>query len=79
MNGDPYRRRNELPGWATSVETPDSQQADSAVGGILVVDGNVLVIAVTSDDAEWARATWRSIRPPVARIGASSLRVRRCA
>ena len=62
MDGEAVPVPNILPGWARSIETPDSPQADRAVSGILVVDGNILIITVTSDDPDWNRSVWRSIR-----------------
>jgi hypothetical protein len=62
IKGEVVPTPNELAGWTTSIETPESEQAGSALSGILVVDGRVLVITVTCDDPEWARTTWRSIR-----------------
>ena len=62
MHGEAVQVPNELPGWARSIEAPDVSSAARAISGILVVDGNVLIVTVTSDDPEWNRSTWRSIR-----------------
>jgi hypothetical protein len=62
MDGVSVPVPNDIPGWARSIEVPDVSWADRALSGILVVDGNVLIVTVTSDDPEWNKSVWRSIR-----------------
>ena len=42
------------------IEQP--ARASSALTGVLPVDGRILLATITSDDFEWARETWVSIR-----------------
>lgn len=36
--------------------------ASTVLAGVLGVEGRVLIVTITSDDLEWARRTWTSIR-----------------
>ena len=62
IHGEVVPVPSDLPGWARSIEVPDVSWADRAISGMLVVDGNVLIVTVTSDDSDWNRSVWRSIR-----------------
>ena len=62
MDGEAMPLPDDLPGWAVLVVVPDSPLASRAVSGIVVADGNFLIVTVTSDDLEWAQSIWRSIR-----------------
>lgn len=80
---------DELPqglvGQAATGPTVQPAIAAHMLSGILAVDGRVLIVTITSDDTEWARRVWRSIRshqaPPGSRPGrrlAMRARPRRC-
>jgi hypothetical protein len=57
---------DELPqrliGRAATGPTVQPAIAAHMLSGILAVDGRVLIATITSDDTEWARRVWRSIR-----------------
>lgn len=63
---DPKHRPVELPpdlvGWAGTGPAEPGSIASRIVTGGLAVDGNLLIVTITSDDPVWALATWRSIR-----------------
>jgi len=63
LHGQPV---HELPagirGWATIASAPQPARASLALSGMLFSDGRVLLATITSDDLDWARATWLSIR-----------------
>ena len=53
------------PGFVGLAATGPADQAATAsrvLSGMLAVDGRVLIATITSDDPEWARRVWRSIR-----------------
>jgi len=56
----------ELPpgtaGWAVQAEAIKPARASRTLSGVLVADGRVLVVTITSDDLPWARGIWSSIR-----------------
>jgi hypothetical protein len=49
-------------GWAVEAEAQQPARASRTLSGMLVADGRVLVVTITSDDPEWARRAWLSIR-----------------
>ena len=51
-----------LLGWAVEAEAQQPATASRTLSGMLVANGRVLVVTITSDDLEWARRTWLSIR-----------------
>jgi hypothetical protein len=51
-----------LLGWAVEAEAQQPARASRTLSGMLVSDGRVLIVTITSDDLEWARRTWLSIR-----------------
>jgi hypothetical protein len=51
-----------LPGWAVMTKAPRSARASRILHGMLASRGRVLLATITTDDQEWARATWLSIR-----------------
>ena len=60
-----------LSGWASIAKAPKSSRAARMLSGMLFGDGRVLIATITSDDLDWARATWLSIRShgvPVTRL-----------
>jgi hypothetical protein len=63
MDGDPFM---ELPpghaGQAVTGRTVEPARASRFLSGMLAADGRVLLATVTSDDLEWARQVWLSIR-----------------
>jgi hypothetical protein len=56
----------ELPpgtsGWAVATEAIKPARASRMLAGLLVADGRMLVVTITSDDLAWARGIWSSIR-----------------
>ena len=75
----------DLIGWAVTIETEPPAVAKRALSGMLAVDGRLLIATITSNDPEWARRVWRSIRNhPTARASrrdrrlAARARSRRC-
>ncbi len=62
IDGEAVPHPNDLPGWARSITLPKGSRADHAISGILAVDGTVLLITVTSEDADWNLSVWRSIK-----------------
>ncbi len=62
MEGEGMPLPDHLDGWAVVINVPDSPRASRAISGILVLDGNLLMVTVTSDDLDWATSIWRSIR-----------------
>jgi len=62
-DGDPIAELPPgLPGWAVIVPTQPPARAGRALHGTLALDGRVLLVTITSDDAEWRSRIWRSIR-----------------
>ena len=63
---DPKHEAVALPaglcGWAGAGPAEAGAIASRLVSGGLAVDGNLLLATITSDDAQWALATWRSIQ-----------------
>ena len=51
-----------LLGWAVEAEAQQPAKASRTLSGMLVADGRLLVVTITSDDLEWTRRTWLSIR-----------------
>src|SRR2546422_6641124 len=51
-----------LAGWAQFIATEPPAKAAGALSGMLATDGRVLLATITSDDRDWARHVWRSIR-----------------
>ena len=51
-----------LLGWAEEADTDPPARASRALSGVLAADGRLLAVTVTSDDPEWIRRTWLSIR-----------------
>jgi hypothetical protein len=56
----------ELPpavlGWAVKCDAIQPARARRCISGVVAVDGRILLTTITSDDTEWARRTWLSIR-----------------
>jgi hypothetical protein len=46
---------------ATSSADPDAR-ASQILSGLLAIEGRILLVTITSDDLEWARRVWLSIR-----------------
>jgi hypothetical protein len=57
---------DELPpscvGWAITADALQPARASRMLSGMLALDGRVLIATITSDDLDWARSTWLSIR-----------------
>jgi hypothetical protein len=51
-----------LPGYARIGATDPPARAGSFVQGITATDGRALLATITSDDNDWARSIWRSLR-----------------
>jgi hypothetical protein len=70
------RAIDELPpglvGLATTGPSIHPAKASRMLTGVLAEDGRLLIVTITSDDLNWARDVWRSIRSH-----GSSLRTRR--
>jgi hypothetical protein len=52
----------DLLGGAVEADAPQAAIASRILSGMLVADGRMLIVTITSDDLEWARRTWLSIR-----------------
>lgn len=61
-----------LVGWTVEVEADPSARASRALSGMLAADGKVLLVTIASDDPEWSRRTWSSIRCHGASIAAAA-------
>jgi hypothetical protein len=55
-------RPDGLVGWCGIGPAVQPARASRALSGFVAVDGRVLIVTITSDDVEWARTVWRSIR-----------------
>ena len=51
-----------LAGWAVIGAASQPARASRTLSGILATEGRVLIVTITSDDLDWARAIWLSIR-----------------
>lgn len=51
-----------LLGWAVQTDADPPARASRILSGMLAADGRALLVTITSDDLEWARRTWLSIR-----------------
>jgi hypothetical protein len=51
-----------LSGQAVTCPAPQPAKAGRMLSGMLAVDGRLLIATITSDDLDWARRVWRSIR-----------------
>ena len=51
-----------LLGRAATCAAPEPARASQLLSGLLATDGHLLLVTVTSDDLEWARRVWLSIR-----------------
>lgn len=58
-----------LIGWAVEADAEPSARASRALSGMLATDGRALLATITSDDREWIRRTWLSIRHHALRHG----------
>ncbi len=52
----------DLVGWGIEAKAVQPAPASWTLSGVLAADGRVLLATITSDDIEWSRETWRSIR-----------------
>ena len=59
-----------LLGWAVIGDAIQPARARRCLSGVLAVDGRILLVTITSDDADWSRMIWLSIRhhPVLSRI-----------
>jgi hypothetical protein len=80
MEGTPVE---ELPrgllGRAVVADAIRPARASRRLSGMLAVEGRMLIVTMTSDDLDWARRTWLSIRghprqPPVRQPSRASRR-----
>lgn len=74
-DGQPVDVPPGLQGWAVVIPVDDSPRASRAISGMIVADGRVLLVTITSDDIAWATDVWRSIEytpTPMLRRGAQS-------
>lgn len=51
-----------LLGRAATCAAPQPARASQLLSGLLATDGRLLLVTITSDDLEWARRVWLSIR-----------------
>lgn len=51
-----------LLGRAAEADAVPPARASRLLWGMLAADGRALLVTITSDDVEWARRTWQSIR-----------------
>ena len=51
-----------LLGRAVTCAASEPARASQLLSGLLATDGHLLLVTVTSDDLEWARRVWLSIR-----------------
>lgn len=51
-----------LVGRAATCAAPQPARASKVLSGLLATDGRLLLVTITSDDLEWARRVWLSIR-----------------
>ncbi|WP_310526626.1 hypothetical protein, partial [Nocardioides sp.] len=69
LDGSPV---DEVPagllGRATTCVAPQPAMASRLLSGLLATDGRLLLVTVTSDDLEWARRVWLSIRSHAAPV-----------
>lgn len=49
-------------GCAITADAPQSSRASRLLSGMLAAKGRLLIVTVTSDDLDWARRIWVSIR-----------------
>ena len=49
-------------GRAATCAAPQPARASQLLSGLLAADGRLLIVTITSDDLEWARRVWLSIR-----------------
>ena len=52
----------DLTGRATTSAALQPARASQVLSGALAADGRMLIVTITSDDLEWARGVWLSIR-----------------
>jgi hypothetical protein len=80
LDGTPIR---ELPpglqGTAAWVEAIQPARAEMTLSGLLAAHGRVLLVTITSDELDWARGVWLSIRHCDPTIERRSRRARRAA
>lgn len=62
LPGEPVAMPPGFSGHATFGPATQPARASSALSGLIVVDGYVLIVTVTSDDRAWATRVWESIR-----------------
>ena len=63
LKGSPVERLPPgLLGRAVTCAATQPAKASRVLSGLLVTDGRVLLVTVTSDDLEWAQRVWLSIR-----------------
>jgi hypothetical protein len=57
-----------LVGRAVTCAAPQPATASMVLSGLLATDGRLLLVTITSDDLEWARRVWLSIRSHAAPV-----------
>jgi len=63
IDGDPLEALPEgLVGWAVTIAATPPSRASRVISGVLAAYGRILIVTITSDDEEWARRVWMSIR-----------------
>jgi hypothetical protein len=59
---------DHLAGWAVTADADQPARAGRLLTGMLAAEGRALVVTITSDDLDWAKAVWLSIRHHRARL-----------
>jgi len=67
-----------LTGRASTSRASPPAIASLALSGLLFAEGRVLVVTITTDDLDWARRTWLSIRSHPAALQSGGTRRGRC-
>lgn len=63
LGGTPFEEMPEgLAGRAMTGAAIEPAKASRVLSGMLATDGRVLIVTITSDDLDWARRVWLSIR-----------------
>jgi hypothetical protein len=63
LGGTPFEEMPEgLIGRAMTGAAIQPAKASRVLAGMLATDGRVLIVTITSDDLDWARRVWLSIR-----------------
>ena len=63
IRGEPVAEGPDGVLWRAAIQkAPKSSRASRLLSGLIASDGRVLLVTITSDELDWARRVWRSIR-----------------